>query len=239
MGETTVSELLARSMVPGESLGLSSRGGRDKINIVNKVYQDTDLLSIYLSTDLSIYLSIYPYIYLYIYLYIYISIYLSIYLSIYVSIKHTTAGWGGQYCHNHILNQMTCDREILTPGLYVCLSTLSVCLSVYTRCLFICLYLQVPVYLSITDVQLSVCTRFLFICLYKASYYLSILGVYLSVYTRCLFVCLYQVSVCLSIQCVYKSVYSTYTTVITRKQEDIIENSNDVVTKQIILLNTY
>ena len=27
--------------VPGESLGLSSRGGRDKINIVNKVYQDT------------------------------------------------------------------------------------------------------------------------------------------------------------------------------------------------------
>ena len=41
-GKTTVSELLARSMVPGESLGLSSRGGRDKINIVNKVYQDTD-----------------------------------------------------------------------------------------------------------------------------------------------------------------------------------------------------
>ena len=170
------------------------------------------------------------------YLYIYLSIYLSIYLCIYQA-YHCRVG--GQYCHNHILNQMTCDREILTPGLYVCLSTLSVCLSVYTRCLFICLYLLVPVYLSITDVQLSVCTRFLFICLYKASYYLSILGVYLSVYTRCLFVCLYQVSVCLSIQCVYKSVYSTYTTVITRKQEDIIENSNDVVTKQIILLNTY
>ena len=86
MGETTVSELLARSMVPGESLGLSSRGGRDKINIVNKVYQDTDLLSIYLSTDLSIYLSIYPYIYLYIYISIYISIYLSIYLPFYLSL---------------------------------------------------------------------------------------------------------------------------------------------------------
>ena len=41
MREATVSELLARSRVPGESLGLSSRGGRDKINIVNKVYQDT------------------------------------------------------------------------------------------------------------------------------------------------------------------------------------------------------